>query len=523
MHSTSSSPEHKLTFPLHFIIPFLFAVTLLCFQSFHEMWRDELQAWVLARDSLSLTELLQNMRYEGHPPFWHTLLLVLTTFSSTPEHMQILHAMICTISVYLFVRHSPFTPLQKSLYPFGYFTLYEYGVISRGYSTGICLMFLALAIYYARGKSFSIPVAICLGLTSFTSVYGLMLATCLAFCLWLSEEAPEVKGTPLPPQTSRRKRRAFLVFACMTTLAILSILPAPDHGYAREWHLSLSFHRLIATFNTFSKSLLPFHKVTLHFRERYLLPELWLLATSGMLFVYLTSTLRHHRQILALFFAGTGSYFLFAYIKFPGEIRHHGHLFILMLICLWLLRESSPAKKAAPKNPGNKLITLILSLQVIAVAPVLWLEYHHPFSLGKSTALFIKNILQKDDCIAAYPDYSSPVLSAYLGRELLLPGDSRSGSYMRFDLPSSVKSKKGLTVEQLFSALDTMTRKHRCSSTVLVLRRPLEAKDIPTQATMSINKLTSMTEGIIGSENTYLYKLTRIPRSPHQNMNGPLG
>ena len=32
----------------------------------HENWRDEAQAWLLARD-LSVPELIEQMSYEGHP------------------------------------------------------------------------------------------------------------------------------------------------------------------------------------------------------------------------------------------------------------------------------------------------------------------------------------------------------------------------------------------------------------------------------------------------------------------------
>ena len=33
----------------------------------HEMWRDELQAWLLARDSATPLDLMRNLKYEGHP------------------------------------------------------------------------------------------------------------------------------------------------------------------------------------------------------------------------------------------------------------------------------------------------------------------------------------------------------------------------------------------------------------------------------------------------------------------------
>lgn len=34
----------------------------------HEMWRDELQAWMIADNSRTLAELFSNLRYETHPP-----------------------------------------------------------------------------------------------------------------------------------------------------------------------------------------------------------------------------------------------------------------------------------------------------------------------------------------------------------------------------------------------------------------------------------------------------------------------
>jgi hypothetical protein len=33
----------------------------------HQMWRDELQTWMLARHSESISQLISLKRYEGHP------------------------------------------------------------------------------------------------------------------------------------------------------------------------------------------------------------------------------------------------------------------------------------------------------------------------------------------------------------------------------------------------------------------------------------------------------------------------
>ena len=46
----------------------------------HEMWRDEIQAWLIARDCKPPIELIKVLKnYEGHPGLWHFGLFLLTT------------------------------------------------------------------------------------------------------------------------------------------------------------------------------------------------------------------------------------------------------------------------------------------------------------------------------------------------------------------------------------------------------------------------------------------------------------
>ena len=43
----------------------------------HELWRDEAQAWLIARD-VPLSRLFAELHYEGHPALWFLLLKPLT-------------------------------------------------------------------------------------------------------------------------------------------------------------------------------------------------------------------------------------------------------------------------------------------------------------------------------------------------------------------------------------------------------------------------------------------------------------
>ena len=56
----------------------------------HELWRDEAEIWIIARDSGTLSELLVNMGTEGHPALWYLLNFLLTRATTDPLAMQLL-------------------------------------------------------------------------------------------------------------------------------------------------------------------------------------------------------------------------------------------------------------------------------------------------------------------------------------------------------------------------------------------------------------------------------------------------
>jgi len=126
---------------------FVFAILGLIGILHHEMWRDEMQAWLLAKDSPSLGALYQNTVYEGHPLLWHLCLYGLAKISHNPRIMQGFHLLISISSFALIVKTSPFSWLQKRLFGFSYFIFYEYSVISRSYALGVLLVFLFCTIY----------------------------------------------------------------------------------------------------------------------------------------------------------------------------------------------------------------------------------------------------------------------------------------------------------------------------------------------------------------------------------------
>src|ERR1017187_4280279 len=99
--------------------------------SFHEVWRDEIETWAIAINSHSISELIYNSRYEGHPKLWFLMVYFLQIFTHSVFAMQVMHVIIASITVFIFSFYSPFSFIKNILICSGYFFAYEYSIISR--------------------------------------------------------------------------------------------------------------------------------------------------------------------------------------------------------------------------------------------------------------------------------------------------------------------------------------------------------------------------------------------------------
>ncbi|MGR3913879.1 MAG: hypothetical protein OD918_05045, partial [Gammaproteobacteria bacterium] len=165
-------------------VTLLYAGALLFLMMHHEMWRDETHAWMIARHSESFWDLWKFGAYEGTPMLWSTLLRPLTWISASPRMAQIPHFMIAVGTVFVVAKYAPFTRLQKILFPFGYFPLFEYGVISRNYALGFLLVML-LCVYLPQRRRRPLRIGVVLFLLSQTSVHALMISAGIAAGLLL--------------------------------------------------------------------------------------------------------------------------------------------------------------------------------------------------------------------------------------------------------------------------------------------------------------------------------------------------
>lgn len=385
----------------------------------HEPWRDEMQAWLLARDSPTVGLLLRNMRYEGHPPLWQLLLFAIQrTIGSTPAAMQALNVLLAAAAVAIFAACAPFNRGQRALFAMGFFPLYMYGVIARDYALTLLCLFAAVALV-ARRREHPIALAIALVALCWTTIYGLILALALVATLFL-----EGADTRWP------RGWAMLVVAA-AALSAWQVHPPPDSGYAVGWNLGFDLERvrqvLFAVGDVFFPLKPPYHPFGHPPWLRNTEWTRWVAATAGCAaLVWAGVTARRTPLALRFHLVAVGGLLAFFYTKFIGEFNHHGFVLVAVLCTLWLA-----ASRAGP--PGLVLTALLLVQAVATLVPAVR-DARSVFSYGRAVAELLERDRLDHGPLIGYPDAPMASILGYLpGRTAFFPGPDREGTFTIWD------------------------------------------------------------------------------------------
>ena len=115
---------------------------------YHEKWADEAQAWLLARDLDLRTLWFHELRYEGTPGLWHTILwFAQRVFHAPYGSIGYIGMAFATAGVALVLFKAPFPRPLRWLLVFSYFMVYQYAVIARPYTLLPLLAFAAAILF----------------------------------------------------------------------------------------------------------------------------------------------------------------------------------------------------------------------------------------------------------------------------------------------------------------------------------------------------------------------------------------
>ena len=480
----------------------------------HEMWRDELQAWLIARDSISLVDLYRNLKHEGHPGFWHTCLLILNHFTQSPSIMQVFHLLIATTTVYLFARYSPFTRFQKFLFAFGYFPLYEYSILCRNYAPSVLFLFIFCVLYQQRYTKF-IWVSIILFFLAHTTVHALTLVIIISLVL-IGEYLFNRKRILAENSISEwHIIIGFNLIGIGVLTCIPQVIPPLDNNFSLEVYTGYDSNHFANVIKIITYAFFPVPEATLHFWESRWLEQFPFyvktqVALSCFLMIWFSLVLFRKPMVWLTFVFGTISLLLLFYTKFYGSIRHHGFIFLVFIMAGWIYQYCEETKWPALINRFGEvwqksyspLLTFILTIHLIGGIIAVSMDYLYAFSNGKRTAEFIKAEGMQEMLMVGDKDSPVSTIVGYLGKDsIYYPRGHRFGSYIIWDQ----KRRQGASDEQIIASVKKIANEHN-QDVLLILNRMLEPSLISQN---SIKELAKFTGAILETEDFYLYLILR--------------
>ena len=512
----------------------------------HEMWRDELQAWLIAKDSLSIPELLENLKYEGHPALWYLCLRLLSKLTDNPLIIQLFQLIIATIVVFIFIYYSTFNRLQKTLFCFGYFPLYEYGIISRSYSLGVLLTFSFCALL-SRQNYNCVYLAFILALLSHTSVYGIMLGFSLVIMLILAiaqDNHLSISNFFSQPSTVKKIVISISIYFIGLLTAIAQIIPPVETEHIdtiapniklyelyednsltiidktlksiRESEVAITgIWRSYAPIPSFSANRQTWGSNILTNNSQ--LPDIATInignlaaaCISILLFsIFIIVFFNQYKVLLAYIFGNLSIMFFSWTFKYPN-IRHSGHLFILLIACCWIyfyqVRSNKPILSSSNianlcRKHYTALLTIILCIQLYAGIKMYSIDLIKPFSNSKSVAQFIKNNRLEELTIVGSKDIIVAPISAWLNRKIYYPGIQDFGTYTAVT-KNLIERNRDISQENIIREIEKLVDRDNKSLLLILSSDELQK----TSTFLNIALLKSFDEDSISEEQYFVY------------------
>lgn len=382
---------------------------------YHEIWGDEIHSWAIARTSHSLGELMYNTRYEGHPKLWYILLYMLQKFTRHIFYMQILSVAIASCTVFVFAFFSPFSLLQNILICSGYFFTYEYSIISRNYGIGLFLLFLCAGLYTTYKEKYLWLVSILLFLLFETNVYEVIIGTPFyCYIIWSLYKTNDLKWKPLFIS-------AAIVLAGIIVFAI-TVKPPWDSG-VEPWITHITVFDCCHVLSTVFTSYCPIMEFNFNYWEGNLLSlipgHIFIQASLGVIIlVFISILFWKERMVLLLFYTGTFGVMFFTLTKNFGWVRHHGHLYILFILCYWLYYSKHNIDGKPSQGYTKYFILVILLVQVAGAAWANIADIKYTFSNDMPGAEYIKANLLDTLPLMGDADYAVSGIAGILDRDI---------------------------------------------------------------------------------------------------------
>ena len=350
---------------------------------YHEKWADEAQAWLIARDLDLRTIWFHELRYEGSPGLWHTILWVAQhVFHAKYGALGYIGMAGATAGAALLIFEAPFPRYIRWPLAFTYFMVYQYAVIARPYTLLPLLAFAAAMLF----KDIQHPerMTIILVLLANLSLHGTILAGCLGL-------AYLIDGWRCWSELDQRVRKRYwiCVAAMVSTFLFIAVIlkPTPD---IEEFFLKQQFAQAPQAVKEQMPTVV--QKLTAVTSGAFLD-----VLVPSILFIVLAGAWCFSRGKVLTYILPVGAMIAF-YGAIHGAAHHHGTAFVAAIAGLWIAWPS-PAEKVAFHKAQRwalkGMCAMLVCLCVINIwdsEVVIHHEYLYPYSSAEDAARYLKAV-----------------------------------------------------------------------------------------------------------------------------------
>lgn len=421
---------------------------------FHENWRDEAQAWLIARDC-SIPELIAEMKYEGHFLLWYLILMPFAKLGFPYFTINVISWFITCISVWLLFYKAPFRFFEKLLIAFSFPLLYLYPVISRCY----CLIPLAvvlMAVFYKDrlGKPLRFLSSVVLLFNSHIIMAGMVGVV-------LAEYLIELFANLKYLNVQQKKDNLYSV-GIMSILMIASICPlfgclntnkeVNSYGFMNLDFFQVFFVYPLETLNTIYVLI-----------NKNLLIHNFMLAILAVLLVY--EVLNKPQMCLKIWVCVVWQCLICAYVKSSISLQRAAAVIFIILFFEWIYRVWYTNKLVHSiisfKSLEKFCVDAMLIINIMCgLAYIIYGEIPYYFSNANEMAMYINNNLNDNSVILSGPrvEFISGIIP-YTKRQIKyyhIQG-KRYFSYAIWD----EDNKRDLTVEDLKKTIADLDKKQK--------------------------------------------------------------
>jgi hypothetical protein len=446
----------------------------------HELGRDEVRAFSLARAATSPLDLYGLTKYEGHPVLWYLILYVGRLIVHTPVVLPIISIVIAFAAVTTFVFLSPFPFWIRYLFIFSALPFYEYSVIPRNYGISMLLLFVGAVLYRKRAKH-PLSLAFVLALLANTNVHSAIFAGLIAG-LWAWDTAVERRTAP-PQRKDLFLYLPFIIVFAGLLLCVVFAMPKENTIVTSIRHSVTSrdvarslLDAVLRPGQTFSQ-IMP-----------AMIPGL---VASIVLFLAAFGLLCRPSLLLAALGGQIALGLLFR-VVYPGAYRHQGLFLIFLVFLYWLLIESLNDRTMIRVKRLSFSIGLYVALvaliagNVVRAESVIRTDFNREMSASPAFGEFLKkSVTYHDAVIVPEPDYLLESLPYYTRNRIYFAREHRVGTTVSF----TTEARYRLSLGELLSVARDM--KASGQPVLIVLGHSEVEKDNSGEKKYSYNRVFS--------------------------------